>query len=130
MSIEQVIHKYHSSRLGDSIGPVSQALAKQLVLVATDNVATTRSTTLRLKTAEDNQGRTWAYAYTSEAEFLKALPPGSAFAELRFPDLFDIVNRDARFAGIFLNSASDISYPIPREVFLEVKQALQGPVGQ
>lgn len=85
---------------------------------------------LQFKTALDNQGRLWAYAYTSEAAFLQAFPPGEGFAELSFAGFFAIIDGDSRFAGIVLNGDSDAFYPIPRELFDDVKQALQGATGE
>jgi hypothetical protein len=53
-------------------------------------------------------------------------PQGSPYAELEFKDFFQIIEQNEKFAGIFLNSSSDSSYPIPRELFEKVKEILQG----
>ncbi len=131
MSTEQVIHQYRNSPIGDSIGPITQALAAQSVFVGTEGVTPTREgkiiDKIRLKTGVDNQGRSWVYAYTSRAEFSKAFPDGGPFTELSFSDLFAIAEKDQKFAGIFLNSASDSYFPIPRELFGDVSRALQRP---
>ncbi len=79
---------------------------------------------IRFKVGTDNQGRFWIYAYTSQSEFSKALPNGGTFAEMKFRDVFKIDESDHRFNGINLNSASDVMYPIPRELFERVRQIL------
>ena len=77
---------------------------------------------MRVKIGPDREGR--LYAYTSRAEFTKAFPEGGAFAEMSFPDIFKIVETDQQFAGIYLNSASDARFLIPRELFDHVRRAL------
>ncbi|HUE73842.1 MAG TPA: SseB family protein [Pirellulaceae bacterium] len=128
MNAEQVIRQHANSPVSDSIEPISKVLAAQTVFVGTEGVTPTQdgkiTGKIRLKTGADNQGRVWVYAYTSRAEFHKAFPQGGAFAEMSFPDLFKIVESEQQFAGIYLNSASDASYPIPRELFDQVRNAL------
>src|SRR3954466_12767848 len=121
MTTEAVIRQNLNAPVDQSIVPVTGSLAKRSLFVATESSPSTQPTTvtldrLRFRTAQDNQGRMWAYAYTTQAELLRAFPQGSPYAELDFKDFFQIIERDPRFAGIFLNSRSDASYPIPREV--------------
>lgn len=132
MTTEQVIRHNANAPVGRSITPIASSLATQTIFVATDDTTTTQPTTvtperLRFKTAKDNQGRTWAYAYTNQAEFSRAFPQGGGFAELSFNDFFGIVERTPDFAGLYLNAGSDASYPIPRELFGQVKEALTRP---
>jgi hypothetical protein len=128
MNAEQIIRQYRNSPVGDSIGPITKALAAQSVFVGTADVTPTQdgkiTGKIQLKTDADNRGRMWVYAYTSRAEFSKAFPDGGPYAEMSFPDLFEIVERDQQFAGIFLNSASDASLPISRELFGDVRRVL------
>lgn len=132
MTTEKIIRQNANTPLGQSIVPVARSLAKQTLMVATESAPTAEPTTVRLdtlrfRTAQDNQGRMWAYAYTTQAELLRAFPQGTPYAELDFKAFFGIIDRDGRFAGIFLNAGSDASYPIPREVFDDVKEVLQRP---
>jgi hypothetical protein len=111
-SVEEVIRQNIDTPIGQSISRVASSLAGHSVFVATDDVTSTRPSNvtlkrLRFKTAQDNQGRTWAYAYTSQAEFSRAFPKGSAYYELDFGDFFRIIDGNGEFAGIFLNSGSD-----------------------
>jgi hypothetical protein len=80
---------------------------------------------LPLKSSTDKDGRLWAQVYTSEAEFARVFPPGEGYAELRFEDLFRTIDPDVRFAGIMLNGGADAFYPIPRELFGEVRRAIE-----
>jgi hypothetical protein len=132
MAIEQVIRQNVNVPVEQSITPIAAALSTRSIFVATDKALTTQPATvllekLRFKTALDNQGRLWAYAYTSQPEFSRAFPQGSRFIELGFRDFFGIVERDPRFAGIFLNAGSDASYPIPRTLFETVTKLLRPP---
>uniref|UniRef100_Q478D4 SseB protein N-terminal domain-containing protein n=1 Tax=Dechloromonas aromatica (strain RCB) TaxID=159087 RepID=Q478D4_DECAR len=124
MSIEQVIRQHGKEPVAKSIGPVAAALVSCSLLVATDPGAPLGK--LRLRTALDNQGNVWAYAYTSAAELSKAFPKGASHAELTFPVFFSIIEANPQFRGIYLNSASDSLYPIPRELFQSVKTLLPG----
>jgi hypothetical protein len=128
MSTEQIIRQYRNSPMGDSIGPITKALAAQSVFVGTVDVTPTRDGKIVgkicLKTGADNEGHIWVYAYTSRTEFSKAFPEGGPFAEMSFPDLFAMVDKDRQFRGIFLDSVSDTSLPIPRELFSHVRRAL------
>ena len=69
----------------------------------------------------------WAYAYTSQSELLRAFPQGTPYVEIAFPAFFDIIKKDGSFAGIFLNSGSDCSYPVVGELFSEVSALLKPP---
>jgi SseB protein N-terminal domain len=125
MNTEDNIRQHRKSPVGDSIDAVAYSLATQSVFVGTEGAAPTQDGKLtgkiRFKTGTDNRGRLWAYAYTSQEEFSKAFPQGGPFAEMKFADVFTIIERDSRFGGIYLNSASDAMYPIPRELFNRVK---------
>src|SRR4051812_10423986 len=130
MTTEEIIRQNANIPVGQSIVPIATSLAKRSVFVATESSPSTQPTTvkldkLRFRTAQDNQGRMWAYAYTTQAELLRTFPQGSPYAELDFKDFFQIIERDGTFAGIFLTSGSDSSYPIPREVFGQVKEVLR-----
>ena len=105
MTTEEIIRQNANSPVGQSITPIVSSLAQHSIFVATDEPTTTEPTTvtlgrLRFKTAKDNQGHTWAYAYTNQAEFSRAFPQGSEFAELSFKDFFAIIERDDQFRGI------------------------------
>lgn len=132
MTTEQIIRQSVNLPVGQSIRPIASSLADRSIFVATDDTTSTQPTQvtlqrLRFRTANDNQGRSWAYAYTNEAELSRAFPQGTPFAELKFADFFAIIERDARFAGIYLNAGSDAAYPVPRELFGTVKQVLPPP---
>jgi hypothetical protein len=130
VTTEEIIRQNKNLPIGESIGPVGRSLAKHSVFVATENSPSTKPTTvtlnkLRFRTAQDNQGRMWAYAYTTQSELLRTFPQGTPYAELAFKDFFGIIERDGKFAGIFLNSGSDASYAMPRELFEKLKEVLR-----
>ena len=134
VTAEEIIKQNINLPVGQSIQPIAGRLVAESVFVSTESAPSTQPTTVRLdklrfRTAKDNQGRTWAYAYTSEEMLLKAFTQGSPYVKLSFVDFFGIIDRDSEFAGIFLNSGSDASYPIPRELFKDVKLVLR-PQGQ
>lgn len=129
MTAEQLIQQHHNSPVSKSIEPIVESLTFQSVFVGTEGITPTKDGRIegqvRLKTGVDKQGNPWLYAYTSTTEFSKAFPDGSAYAEMSFQDVFNIANTNRQFAGLCLNSASDLSYPIPRELFDFVVQALR-----
>lgn len=130
MTTEEIIRQNANAPVCRSIVPIATSLARHSIFLATESSPSTQPTTvildtLRFRTAQDNQERTWAYAYTTQAELLRAFPQGSPYVELDFKDFFGIIERDGRFAGILLNSGSDASYPIPREVFGTVNGILK-----
>lgn len=130
VSTEEIIRRNANAPVGQSIEPVARSLAKRTVFVASDSAPSTErgavtQDRLRFRTAHDNQGRLWAYAYTAQAELSRAFPQGSPYVELDFGDFLGIIDGDARFAGIFLDSGSDASYPIPREVFEKAREVLR-----
>lgn len=127
MTPEQIIQTYRDAPVGESIGAIAESLASRSVFVGIEGDASTQPSKLQFKVAADKQGGLWAYAYTSEAEFSKAFPQGGRFAEMGFADLFETIEADQRFAGIYLNSASDTFYPISRALFSRVKQQLRQP---
>jgi hypothetical protein len=130
MTTEEIIRQNAKTPVSESIIPIATSLAKHSVFVATQSSPSAQPTTVasnkfQFRTAQDNQGRTWAYAYTTQTELLRTFPQGTPYAELDFRDFFQIIERDGRFAGIFVNSGSEASYPIPRELFGKVKEVLQ-----
>jgi hypothetical protein len=136
MTVEEIIRRDQNVPIGQLIETIAPLLAKRSVFLATDDApATTRAMTatqetrIRFKVAHDNQGRQWAYGYTSEEELLKALPQGSPYVKLELNDFFRMIDEDAKFAGIMLNSGGDSSCPIPRELFDRVKAGLQAGGG-
>ena len=135
MTTEEIIRQHAHTPVVESIVPVATSLAGRSVFVATDSTTGTQPTTmtldrLRFRTAQDNEGRMWAYAYTTQEELLRSFPQGTPYIELVFKDFFAIIEQDNQFAGIFLNSGSDASYPILRETFHTVKELLQQSAGR
>lgn len=129
-SIEQTIKNNANAPIDQSLKLVGAALKQQAILVATDGTAATQQSSgslnrLRFKSALDNQGRMWAYAYTNKNLFEKTFPPSSEFAEISFRDFFGIIDSNQQFAGIYLNAGSDSSYPIPRQVFSILNETLR-----
>jgi hypothetical protein len=73
MTTEEIIRQKANTPVGQSIVPIARSLAKRTVFVATESAPSTVPTTitfdkLRFRTARDNQGRLWAYTYTTQAE--------------------------------------------------------------
>ncbi|MGB7157800.1 MAG: SseB family protein [Tepidisphaeraceae bacterium] len=101
-------------------GPTTQARSfKELV-----NSLKKPGITIEFKSGKDAQGRVWAYAYTSPAEFDRAHSPEHPSTELSFSHFFGMIEGEPHFAGIRLNPGSDASYTIPRELFEKVKEQL------
>ncbi len=125
MTTEQLLQRYSKTPVGESIAPIAKSLGTEKVMVGIESSLSENPGKMQLKVNADRFGRIWAYAYTSESEFLKVLPAGTRFARLGFADLFKIVQQDQRFAGIVLNSGSDTAYFIPRELFADVQKQLQ-----
>lgn len=123
LSIKDLIESYKDAPLGESIKEVSRHLAQCEIILPTEG-AYQAGEPLRLKTASDNEGRDWVYAYTDESEVLAAFPQGSDFVAMPFRDAFGIVARDARFGGISINRTEKYLYLIPREVFDMVQAEL------
>jgi len=125
MTTEEIIRQNAHEPLGKSVPLVAASLAKHSVFLATDDVTEPGPKEVNLqrfsfKTGTDNQGRTWAYAYTNREEFGRAFPDGGGYIETSFDGFFRIVEKDPQFAGIFLNAGSDSPKPIPRELFDKV----------
>lgn len=83
--------------------------------------------TIEFESGKDAQGRVWAYAYTSRAEFDRAYPPGRPSTELSFRHFLGMIDGEPHFAGIRLNPGSDVSYTIPRELFGKMKERWRRP---
>jgi SseB protein N-terminal domain len=107
---------------------VAHKLASSEIILPTEGVYENGGPLL-LRVASDNQGREWVYAYTDEPELLAAFPDGCPFVAMQFRDVFKIVERDARFGGIFINPTDNYKYPIPREAFDHVHAALAAAGG-
>lgn len=78
---EQIIRQCADTPISQSIQKVALSMVGKSFFVPTDAAATGQPSnvvlrTLRFKVAEDNQGRSWAYAYTSKYEFSQAFPKG------------------------------------------------------
>lgn len=120
VTIEQVIREHRQEPVSKSIVPVATSLAKHTLYVATE--PSTEPNRLRLKTGLDKQGKVWVYVYTSESELSKAFPSGTGYASMEFSELFKIIEPATQFRGIYINSASNSFYPIPRELFESIKK--------
>ena len=129
MNTEDTIRQHRTSPIGKSISAVARSLSKRQVFVGTETVASTKNGLLvgdlPLKVAADNRGSLWAYVYSNRDEFSRAFPQGGPFAEMAFTYVFTMVEQDTRFGGIYLNSASELAYPIPREIFDRVRKILK-----
>lgn len=129
MTTEEIIRHYADAPIEDSIGPVTQSLADTMIFLASDSSSHEERTevtldALRFRVGTDGQGREWAYVYTSQNELIETFGEGTPYIELSFRDFFEIAVLETLFAGIFINSGSEDSYPIPRELFDDVRNAL------
>lgn len=126
---EQIVREHSHLPVALSVEPVAASLARHTMFVPIDETTIKQGRivgpeTLRIKTSNDIDGRTWAYGYTNCEQFSLAFPAGGGFAELSFESFFDIIERDGKFRGIVLNAGSDAAFHIPRELFELAKQAL------
>lgn len=134
MTTEQIIRDRSHLPIAESIMPIVTSLSKRNVFLPIPDKTIKQSAVvptkiMSVKAWVDNEGSAWAYAYTSQRQFLRAFPAGGAFAEMRFEKFFEMIESDDRLQGIALNAASDAPYYIPRELFESVKQALPGRDG-
>jgi hypothetical protein len=131
VTTEQIICEYGHLPIALSIEPIAISLARHRVLVPVDDATTKQAAVAKpkkvlVKTGKDNQGSVWAYAYTNRQEFSRVFPARGGFAEMSFKSFFDMIEPDGQIRGIVLNSGSDTSFYIPRELFETVKQVLPG----
>jgi hypothetical protein len=124
MSLHQTLVKYHDAPIGESIKPVTEALATSSLLVAIEEAPEPDTHTLKFKVSTDKAGQLWVYLYSDEQEFSAAFPEGGHFVEMAFPDAFNVINSDQRFGGIFINRSPELMYLIPRAMFSDVAEAL------
>lgn len=132
---EQIIISHRNKPLDLSVADVTQALCAGTVIVVSYDRRPPGpgvfdgKTSLTFGGAADKLGRIWAYAYTSRAEFRRAFAGTQAGTEMRFVDLFPLIDREARIAGgIFLNAGSEAEYPMPRDLFPVVRGLLGRPI--
>ncbi len=124
MTLHDILAAHVDTPLGESIVPVTRALANSSVLVATREDPRETEGTLPLKVSTDNEGRLWAYKYIDEKEFSAAFPEGGYYVEMSFRDAFNIVRANQQFGGIFINRSPELMYLIPKDVFPEVERVL------
>jgi hypothetical protein len=125
ITVKEVITKHAKAPMGESIIPVSRALARSSVLLLTTNSTAEEGRKISIAVDYDKYGQMWAYMYTDQSEFASAFPGGGKFVEMTFPDAFTMVRSDGRFAGIFINSSGASSYPIPAQLFDDVARGLR-----
>ena len=125
MEVEDVIKKCSGMILRDSIGAVARSMVDQSLIVPLERPINSGDNVVMMLTSKDKEGRIWATAYTSDAEFLREFPQGHIRGTIKFAALLDIMTRDQNFAGLILNRASEWAYPIFREFFAEVDAAIR-----
>lgn len=123
MSVKEVLEKYRESPINESLRPVAESLADTEILVAIQEL---EGGGLAFQVGEDVDANLWLYAFTDEDEFARMFPDGGQFGQFNFRELLHMVDADEHFSGIFLNSRSESSYVIPRELF-EPFQAILAP---
>jgi len=97
---EDLIHQHRGSSVDQTTGLIAASLVPRTVFLRIPDEASVDlglhdlDPHFRFATAKDNQGRSWAWAYTNRAEFSRAFPQGAKFAETSFPRFFRIIERD------------------------------------
>jgi len=119
LTYDEAVQAGFDTPVEQSVNAVVRSIAKSTVFIATEDAQT------RWKMGVDNNGDSWAYFYTSESELSAALPAGSRFVEMQFADAFGIVDADTSFRGIYINSASEWFYTLPRELFADARRILE-----
>lgn len=126
MKAEEVIRTYSGTPSRESIGPVVRALVGQTLLVPIKGGVPDGPGQIHIYVGHDRFGRLWAYGYTSAVEIGRAFPQGCDCASTDFRSLFQLIESNpALTGGLMINSKSDTSFPISRELIDSVKQALQ-----
>jgi len=124
MTLNEILIKYDKAPVGESLVPVTRALATASVIVPLHELPSSESGKLSLKVSIDNRGQPWAYVYTDSNEFYSTFPEGGPFAEMKFVEVFEIVAADEKFGGSFINRTPELMYLIPRELFAQVTETL------
>jgi len=110
----------------ESLPQIAPVLMRASVLLPGDSEnedgGTQANRSVTLLTARDKFGQEWFYAYTDEAELLKVFPEGARYVEMNFRDFLTTAESKPGIGGIFINSGSDDSYPIPKTFFSRLKQ--------
>ena len=124
LSVEKVILKYQDMPIGKAIEPICKKIMNLDVLIPTDGVSDVEKGQYKFLTGNDKYGDTWVYVYTNEAKFSECFPQGGNYVSMKFSDLYEIVIAN-NFGGIFVNSASKSSYPMPKEMFDEIGKIIR-----
>lgn len=131
MHIEKIITDNKTIPIGRAIEPVTTALSKHSVFTPMVGSAPgPNGGKMSLLVGKDNEGNTWAYAYTSLLELNKAIKQGGTYAEMQFSQLFSILEANQHLRGLYINSASESFFPIPRELFPRMKTIMTNPALQ
>lgn len=131
MNIEKILIENKTTPIGRAIEPIATALSKHTVFVPmVGNAPGPNGGKMSLFVGKDNEGNTWAYAYTNLQELNKALKQGGAYAEMQFSQLFSILEANQHLRGLYVNSASESFFPIPRELFPRMKTIMANPALQ
>lgn len=121
VSLKEILNANKNTSIEKSMPIVAEGLATAYVYVAV-NAPTPDE--IEFMMATDKNGKIWLYCFTDEEEFSRAFPKGGQFAEMAFTDLFHTVEPEDRFGGLYLNSASETKYPVPREMFPYLKKVI------
>lgn len=121
LTLKDILKANQNEPVEKSMPMVAEGLATAYVFVAV-NAPTPED--IEFMMAQDKNGKLWLYCFTDQEEFSKAFPSGGQFAEMAFSDLFQTIEPEERFGGVFLNSKSDAKYPVPREMFGYLKKII------
>lgn len=121
ISLKDLLKANKGLPLEKSMPIIAEGLATATIYVA---IKATSPDDIEFMMASDKNGKTWLYCFTDEEEFSKAFPQGGQFADMTFVDLFQTIEPETRFGGIFLNSKSETMYPVPREMFDYIKKII------
>ena len=119
--IKELIESYKDAPIGVSISIISRRLSNAELLLPTE-VQHEQGQPLKIAVSVDNQGRSWLYGYTDEAELLAAFPNGKPYCAMPFRDVFQMAAKDPKFGGMCINHMQQ--YLMPREVFDDVQAEL------
>jgi hypothetical protein len=122
ISLKELLRANKDLPIEKSMPIVVEGLASAYVVVA---VQEPTPGDVQFMMATDKNGKLWLYCFTDEEEFSTAFPKGGQFADMKFSDLFETIEPEQRFGGVFLNSKTDTQYPIPREMFGVLKKFIQ-----
>jgi hypothetical protein len=116
-TLAEVLKAHHRDPIEASIGPVADALAATRLLVPLAATPVEDGKALDFLVALDVNKEAWVHIYSDLDALARAFPVDTPCAKLTTSELVALVSVNGAVRGLLLDSGSEFSYPIPREMF-------------